>query len=365
MDWRGGSSWQKALLLSGAVGALLIVGSISRSEAALSRPLQSESIPTQLVGEDSKVWLDARKGVERNTSELFARDPVVLAHDLRLHRLVRGQRARKQIAITFDDGPHPAYTPRLLEILKQYHAKATFFVVGEQAEQHPELIKAEIADGHCVANHTYHHVNLTRIPGEYVAMEIKACGKVLEQITGRAPHLFRPPGGDYNPQVAQLASALGYTMVLWTNDPGDYANPGSDLIKSRVLSKIHNGEVILLHDGIEQTIEVLPSILEYLVRKGYDVVTVDEMLRNDRQRPVEVARAVRPMAPVSKVAEDRQVMTAPASPKSAPEALLVPAGPSAPSVSPAPRSAEDAPLLPASPPAPAAASGGAATQPAP
>jgi peptidoglycan/xylan/chitin deacetylase (PgdA/CDA1 family) len=223
-----------------------------------------------------------------NAEQMMLRKPIHLAS---LHqddpsdhssRIAAGDPDRKEVALTFDDGPHPAYTARLLEILKQYHAKATFFVVGEQAERNPELIRAEIAAGDSVGNHTYDHVSLVKIPQAYVGTEIKACGEVLKQITGRAPHLFRPPGGAYNDSVTDVSQSLGYTMVLWTDDPGDYASPGDDVILSRLLGKINNGSIILLHDGVEQTISILPQLLQYLKDHGYQTVTVDEMLHHSQ-----------------------------------------------------------------------------------
>lgn len=203
---------------------------------------------------------------------------VQLDKGIAYHTLVRGDMARKEIALTFDDGPHLDFTPKLLAVLKQCNVKATFFVVGEMAEKYPNLVRAEIAAGHCVGNHTYHHVNLNKIPPEYVATEIKTCGEVIRSITGKAPHLFRPPGGDYNRQVAQVTVALDYTMVLWTDDPGDYANPGDDIITSRLLNRVSSGGIILVHDGSTQTLTALPKIIKNLKDRGYKFVTVDEML---------------------------------------------------------------------------------------
>jgi peptidoglycan/xylan/chitin deacetylase (PgdA/CDA1 family) len=193
---------------------------------------------------------------------------------------MRGDKAKKRIAITFDDGPHPQFTPKILAVLKQHDTRATFFLVGEMAEKYPGLVRAEIAAGHNVGNHTYHHVNLTQIPEEFVATEIKACGLVLDNITGKAPHLFRPPGGDYNRLVAETAEAEGYVMVLWTDDPGDYASPGEKVIETRTLDSISNGGIILIHDGVQETVDVLPRIIEYLKAKGFQLVTIDELMKN-------------------------------------------------------------------------------------
>jgi len=223
-------------------------------------------------------WLQAKEEAYKSVPELVAQDATELAKGIRFHKIIQGDTAKKDIAITFDDGPHPDYTPKLLDILKQYDVKATFFLVGEKAEQAPDLVRAEIAAGHNVGNHTYHHVNLKKIPEGSVATEIKACDDVLRHITGKRPHLFRPPGGDYNTKVVEVAEALGYTTVLWTDDPGDYASPGDKVIETRVLDRVSNGGIVLIHDGIQQTIDVLPRMLQRLKARGYRFVTMDQMM---------------------------------------------------------------------------------------
>ncbi|MCW3062099.1 MAG: polysaccharide deacetylase [Capsulimonas sp.] len=229
--------------------------------------------------ERDKYWLNAKTEIYKSTLELIAQRETELDRGLSFSILTRGNPTRKQIALTFDDGPHPAYTPQLLKVLKDNGVKATFFVVGEQAEKYPELIKAEVAAGHAVGNHTYDHVSLIKIPQEYVGTEIKACGEVLERIIGKPVHIFRPPGGVYDHEVAETSEALGYKMILWTDDPGDYASPGSNVIETRTLDHVTNGGIILLHDGIQQTVDVLPQILKYLKGKGYEFVTIDQMIK--------------------------------------------------------------------------------------
>ena len=230
--------------------------------------------------EDDKYWLNAKQIMVKSTPELIAQHQEELGRGIHYAKIFEGNLGRKQVALTFDDGPHPAFTPQLLAVLQAYHAKATFFVVGEQAERYPNLIRAEVAAGDDVGNHTYDHVSLVKIPADYVGTEIKACGEVLDSITGKPAHLFRPPGGVYDSDIAQQSEALGYTMVLWTIDPGDYASPGDDVILDRTLGKITNGSIILLHDGIQQTIDVLPRILQFLKDHGYQTVTVDYMLHH-------------------------------------------------------------------------------------
>jgi len=239
--------------------------------------LSAEQAQIRLAAEDDLYWQNARKEVYKSVLEILAQHQAELQRGLQYDKLIHGDPQKKQIALTFDDGPHPEYTPQILALLKQENIRTSFFLVGSQAEKYPELVRAQMAAGHSIGNHTYHHVSLPKIPEAYVAAEIKTCGDVLQSITGKAPDLFRPPGGDYNTQVAEAAEALGYTMVLWTDDPGDYASPGEQQILSRTLSDAGNGGIILLHDGIQQTVDVLPRIIETLKAQGYRFVTIDEM----------------------------------------------------------------------------------------
>ena len=229
--------------------------------------------------ERDKYWLNAKNEVYKSTLELIAQHQAELLHGVHTETVLRGDPRRREIALTIDDGPHPLYTPKLLQILNLAGVPATFFVVGERAEQYPELVRAEVAGGHEVGNHTYDHVSLIKIPPEYIDTEIKACGDVLTQITGRPPHLFRPPGGEYNLAVSEAAEALGYKMILYSDDPGDYADPGTQVIETRTLDTISNGGIILLHDGSAQTLLILPQIIQRLKARGFRFVTVDQLLR--------------------------------------------------------------------------------------
>jgi peptidoglycan-N-acetylglucosamine deacetylase len=272
-----------------ALGGLLSLAGMNRLEAAIKNganpaaPGNSYVTQSGITTESDKFWQNAKEKVYQSVATLRSQHQAELAQGLKFLKLMRGNSLKKQIAITFDDGPHPAYTPQLLAILRQHQVKATFFVVGEMAEKYPDLVQAEIADGHAVGNHTYHHVNLNRIPTGYVATEIQACGEVIKHITGRYPHIFRPPGGDYDSQVADIVNALGYTLILWTDDPGDYASPGEKVIEKRLLQRLNNGGIILIHDGVQQTVDLLPRLLQELKAKGYQCITIDDMLRDQRR----------------------------------------------------------------------------------
>ncbi len=229
--------------------------------------------------ERDKYWLNAKHEVYRSTLELIAQDQTELLRGLHVDKVLRGDPSRREIALTIDDGPHPTYTLKLLQILKENNVHATFFVVGEKAEEYPDLVRAEVAGGHEVGNHTYDHVSLIKIPPEYIDTEIEACGEVIKGITGHSPHLFRPPGGEYNQAVAEAVEALGYRMILYSDDPGDYADPGTGVIETRTLDTISNGGIILLHDGSAQIPVILPQIIQRLKARGFRFVTVDELLR--------------------------------------------------------------------------------------
>ncbi len=229
-------------------------------------------------GDTDHYWVSAKELIYKRVPALIAQDQDELKRGIKRNKLMRGDPAKRQIALTFDDGPHPDYTPKILDILKQNKIKATFFVIGMMCEKYPDLVKAELAAGHCIGNHTYHHVNITKIPIGYVATEIKACGEVVKNITGKPMHLCRPPGGDYNDKVAQVCEALGYTVVLWTDDPGDYKDPGGKVLMERLTSRVGNGGIILVHDGVQETLDILPKFIQTMKKKGYEFVTIDQML---------------------------------------------------------------------------------------
>lgn len=202
-----------------------------------------------------------------------------LAEHLRYREILCGSPLRRQIALTFDDGPHPKSTPELLAILKKYHVKGTFFVVGEQAVKYPNLVRDEVKQGEVVGNHTYHHLRLTRIPLAQAKQEVEKCGAVVAEITGKMPYLFRPPGGHYDGRVDRMIEGLGYTIVLWTDNAGDWLNPGTRVIERKVLARATDGGIVLCHDGPQQTLNALPVIITTLRRRGYDIVTVDQLMQ--------------------------------------------------------------------------------------
>jgi len=204
----------------------------------------------------------------------------------------QGAGGEHQVAITFDDGPDPDWTPKILDILKAANVKAAFFLVGVNAEKYPGLVKRIVDEGHEIGNHTYYHPNLALAWPEHVRLELNATQLLLESITGRATTLFRPPyAADTQPsQISelvplQIAQELNYLVVLENIDPQDWAKPGADVILQRVKQQRRDGSIILLHDAggdRSQTVAALPRILDWLHTRGDTIVSLSTLLGTSR-----------------------------------------------------------------------------------
>lgn len=215
----------------------------------------------------------------------------------RVPLMEHGDRSEKWVALTIDDGPHPEYTPRLLKILKQARVHATFFVVGTLAEEHPDLIRAEVADGHEVATHTYSHQDLRKLRPDQVKREMLQGGAAVKRVTGTTPRILRPPYGFYDSYDVRCANALGFTVIMWSLHSGDSQGLKPDAMCERV-RKAQNGDIILMHDGFGYTPRALPTVLQILKNRGFRLVTVEEMLQREISRREQAATAkVAPAGP--------------------------------------------------------------------
>ena len=179
----------------------------------------------------------------------------------------------KKIAITFDDGPHPKYTEKLLEGLKDRNVKATFFIIGENAALYPDIVKKISEDGHLIGNHTYSHVNLSCISIDNAILEITKTNDLIKQYTGITPKYIRPPYGLYS---NSLKKETNLTPILWTIDPRDWSVLNTDSVVKHVLKRAKDGDIILLHDIFDTSVEAAFKIIDELKSKGYEFVTVDE-----------------------------------------------------------------------------------------
>lgn len=195
------------------------------------------------------------------------------------HVYASGQ-AGKRIALTFDDGPHPGYTDKILDILGQYEVKATFFIVGQNAVYYPEPLKRAIAEGHSIGSHTFSHGHVKAMSGEQLRNEFRKTGETLKNF-GVTPSLFRPPEGVCDRKVIEISREQQCDIILWTIDTGDWRCPSKEHIVSAVLEHIRGGEIILMHDyvsGKSNTPAALEIIIPALLERGYEFVTVEQLI---------------------------------------------------------------------------------------
>ncbi|MEK7598821.1 MAG: glycosyltransferase [Patescibacteria group bacterium] len=207
-----------------------------------------------------------------------------------------GEKNKNKIALTFDDGPDSAYTPQILDILKKYNAKATFFVIGANANQTPALIKREISEGQEIGNHTYTHPNISTITSNQFRLELNFANSLLGGIIKRHTLLFRPPyAEDIEPETPEQINPLlfsgnaGYYTVAMHIDPKDWARPGVDQIVNNVIEGAKNGQdhIVLLHDSggdRTETVAALPRIIEGLRANGFEIVTVSDLIGVSRDK---------------------------------------------------------------------------------
>ncbi|MEI8312578.1 MAG: polysaccharide deacetylase family protein, partial [Verrucomicrobiota bacterium] len=205
-----------------------------------------------------------------------------------------GSNQEGEVALTFDDGPSPDWTPDILDILKAKGVKATFFVLGSEAERHPELVRRIVAEGHEIGNHTFTHPNLAESPPALIRLELNATQRLLESLTGRSTTLFRPPyNADSRPSNIEelvpigIAQSLGYMTILENVDPKDWEKPDKNQLVERVKTELPNGNIILLHDGggdRSATVAALPEILDYLKERGNRPVLISDLLGLDEAK---------------------------------------------------------------------------------
>lgn len=185
----------------------------------------------------------------------------------------------KLVALTFDDGPHPTLTPRLLDILARTGAKATFFTLGQNVTRYPDIVRRAEAEGNEIANHSYSHPNLNKCSLAKIYQELDATDTAIQKATGKRPSLVRPPYGNMKKDVrAQVNRKYGYHVVLWDVDPLDWRKPGSGVVAQRMVKGARPGSILLAHDIHEGTINAMESMIKSLQAQGYRFVTVSQLI---------------------------------------------------------------------------------------
>jgi peptidoglycan/xylan/chitin deacetylase (PgdA/CDA1 family)/GT2 family glycosyltransferase len=202
-----------------------------------------------------------------------------------------GNRNHSRIALTFDDGPNEPYTSQVLGILERYGIKATFFIIGQNARRHPEVCRRIVTAGNVIGNHSYHHQkSLCLRRSKAVARDIELAHQAIYECTGFEPKLFRPPHGFRTPWLMRTVRHLGYAVVTWDNMTGDWkANKSAEEIERTIVQRVKPGSVIVLHDGRDsrpsydrsEMLQALPFVIGTLKKRGFDFVTVPELLESE------------------------------------------------------------------------------------
>jgi len=188
---------------------------------------------------------------------------------------------KKRVALTFDDGPNPLYTPTILAELKRVHAQSTFFMVGKMVQQYPDLALQILAEGHELANHTYTHPNMTKLKQQEIIAEVLRTRAAIKEITGHQTYFFRPPGGNIDPFVTKQLRALDYNIIYWSINAGEFRKMTPEKQTAAILGKIKDGSILLLHNGpVDGTLNILPQLLDELTKRGFTCVTITELMKD-------------------------------------------------------------------------------------
>ena len=235
--------------------------------AAAKQPSQALRHYERVVAMDGN-FADARK-------RMLALYPAVgITGSTRQVGTVRG----KNVCLTFDDGPSPIYTPRILDLLRRANVRATFFIMGSQARDHPELLRGIVSAGHEIANHSFSHDDLTGKSAAELQRDLLQTQVLVQDATGKRTRLFRPPGGKHNVATRAAAAQLGYTTVLWSANVSVCAGRPTQKGLRLLLDEVGRGAIVLLHNGPDETLDVLPGLLAALKKRGYSFSTVSQAL---------------------------------------------------------------------------------------
>jgi peptidoglycan/xylan/chitin deacetylase (PgdA/CDA1 family) len=216
------------------------------------------------------------------------------------------------VALTFDDGPSPENTPRLLDMLRKRGLKATFFIVGQCAAQNPEILKRIASEGHEIGNHSWSHPSLAKMGELGVTEQLQRTHEVVQQLTGTPPKLMRPPYGAFTTnQRAWAHQKWGYKTILWDVDPLDWKVRNANRVQAEILRQTVSGSIILAHDIHASTVDAMPATLDALLAKGCQFVTVSELLAMDQ--PPKTQRKDPPDSPTPIPSKNPDPTPAPAS----------------------------------------------------
>ena len=207
--------------------------------------------------------------------------PTVSLNDLPPAPIYRGNQGKKMVSLLINVSWGTEYIPRILNILKEHHVKATFFIEGKWAKNNPDYVKMIAEEGHLLGNHAYSHPDMARLSEQEIIKQIKNTNDTLRAITGKKPTLFAPPSGSFTDQVVKVAASCNMKTILWTLDTIDWKNPSVSVMINRVVPKIHPGATILMHPT-EAIVRGLGDLILEIEKKGYKIGTVEKLLSTER-----------------------------------------------------------------------------------
>lgn len=199
-----------------------------------------------------------------------------------------GSTSYKKVALTFDDGPSPTFTEQILDILKAYNAKVTFFVIGKRVEMYPEIVRRQHREGHEIGNHTYEHREVNRLSAAELEDELRRADQAIKEVIGKNARVFRPTSGYYDEKIVRVANKFNYSVIIWTwgQDTRDWAYVKGWRIAQKVIKNVKPGDIILFHDqggDRSNTVEALKILLPALSEKGYKFVTLTDLLNLEQK----------------------------------------------------------------------------------
>lgn len=212
----------------------------------------------RIIGEQKKETMEMQKNESKDDEEQM-----------------KTAKERKMVALTFDDGPHPVYTPMMLDVLKEKNVKATFFLLGEQVEKYPEIVKRMSEEGHLIGNHSYKHERLSKLSDVQACAQVNRTNELIYNITGKYPEYIRPPFGEWKKHLDCSTSMI---EILWDLDTLDWSSQNKAKIVNKVVTNVEEDDIILMHDGYESTVSATKEIIDTLQKEGYEFVTVDELI---------------------------------------------------------------------------------------
>jgi len=272
------------------LGIFLVLAGCSAAEKGNVGPNHDPDAQDQRMLSEPGRTSDLLDGKE---SEVRDPQPLTLAELRSKYRstfILSGPAAKREVALTFDDAPDAAYTPQVLDVLKKYGVKATFFVMGSRAEAHPDLVRRMVREGHVVGNHSYNHPNLVKLSDADFRDQVLRTEQIIRELAGYTPALFRAPYGNINEEQIKWLASQHVKIIGWNVDSLDWKGLDGEQVAANVLAHAGPGSIILQHsaggegEDLSGTVQALPAIIEKLRAEGIQLVTVPELLGLSAQK---------------------------------------------------------------------------------